>query len=156
MQLDAHFLEHLNQIHTRQQKIVLATGVFDVLHHAHRQFLMNAKKNGDMLLVGLESDRRVKMIKGPDRPINNQQKRKQQLEELGIADVVFVLPEQFSTKEDRIALIQLIKPAVLAVSSHSPHQEAKQAIMSMVGGKLEVVMEHDPSISTTHLIEQQK
>lgn len=92
---------------------VLVTGVFDVLHLEHEYFLRQAKALGGRLVVGIESDLRVKKLKGPDRPINAQATRCQNLRDLGIADEVFVLPEQFNTSDDHRALLQKIKPGRL-------------------------------------------
>lgn len=155
-QLPPALQSQLDKARQQKQKVVLVTGVFDILHRAHRQFLIQAKMKGDFLIVGIESDLRVTALKGPGRPINSAAKRQKQTEALEIVDVVFVLPEQFSNRQDHIHLIQLIKPAVLAVSAHTPYIESKQAILAQVGGRVEVVMEHDKSISTTQLIEQMK
>lgn len=153
---DQEFLDRLKKIQKKSAKIVLVTGVFDLLHYAHRQFLLKARSKGDALLIGVESDVRVRQLKGAGRPIHTQAERQHQLENLSIADLVFILPEQFSQPADHQALIKTIQPRVLAVSANSPHLEEKQKVMSTVGGKVEIVMEHDPSISTTLLLEQMK
>jgi cytidyltransferase-like protein len=155
-QLASSFLDQLAKIHQKKQKIVLVTGVFDLLHYAHRQFLLKAKAQGEVLIVGLESDVRVRQLKGEGRPVHTQVERQRQIENLGIADLVFILPEQFSQPADHQALITTIKPQVLAVSSHSPHLDRKQAVMDLVGGQVKIVMQHDPSISTTLLLQQMK
>ena len=54
------------------KKIVLATGCFDILHPAHLEFLALAKEQGDVLIVGLETDARVRQLKGKDRPNHHQ------------------------------------------------------------------------------------
>lgn len=144
--------EKLASWHSAGQTITLVTGVFDVLHRAHEQFLRKSKELGDILLVGIESDRRVRELKGADRPVNTEKLRVQNVEKLSIADHVFILPEDFNTPEQRLSLLQLIKPDFLAVSSHSPHLDKKMELMKRVGGKVEVVMQHDPSISTTILL----
>ncbi len=144
--------QQLEQAQQRQQKVILATGVFDVLHHKHAEFLRKARAAGDFLIVGLESDVRVTAMKGPDRPINPAAKRQENLEKLGIADVVFVLPEQFAGPADHEALIAFIKPTALAVSSHTKHLEAKSQILQKYGGTVIVVLEHDPTISTTQMV----
>ncbi|MCC6711460.1 MAG: adenylyltransferase/cytidyltransferase family protein [Candidatus Pacebacteria bacterium] len=131
---------------------VLVTGVFDVLHQEHTKFLQAAKAVGDYLIVGLESDKRVKQIKGSDRPIFDQQTRKNNLEKLQLADEVFILPEKFQTKADHIKLIRQLKPDILAVSAHTAHQSEKARIMQACGGQLKVVYQHNPRFSTTKLI----
>lgn len=131
---------------------VLVTGVFDVLHHEHVTFLEKARELGDELVVGLESDARVTQLKGPERPVNSQAQRVAAIEALGLANSVFVLPEGFSTPDDHLALLKAWRPAVLAVSSHTSHLEVKQALMSQVGGRVMVVHQHNPEISSTKLI----
>lgn len=131
------------------QKKVLVTGVFDILHSEHIAFLKKAKALGSYLIVGLESDARVTQMKGPDRPVNPQNIRKQNLEDLDIADEVFILPEQFSNPEDHKKLIRKIKPDFLAVSSHTKYLDRKQTILNEFGGKVVIVHEYNPEVSTT-------
>lgn len=137
------------------QEVVLVTGVFDILHSEHIAFLQKAKAVGSKLVVGVESDGRVAHIKGPSRPINTALVRCENIRKLGIADEVFVLPEQFSSPDDHRALLAKIRPTVLAVSSHSAHQVAKERLMQEIGGKLLVVHEHNPNISTSKIIAEQ-
>lgn len=134
------------------KKIVLVTGVFDVLHKEHLAFLKKAKQQGDLLFVGVETDARVKRIKGKNRPVNSQEQRIVHLQDLKIADVVFLLPEEFETKEAHQKLIQRIQPAFLAVSSHTAHQKQKKEIVEKYGGKLVVVHQFNPAVSSTKLI----
>ncbi len=133
---------------------VLVTGVFDVLHEEHLIFLKKAKSLGDYLLVGVESDVRVAQMKGENRPINTQLVRVSQLEKLKIADEVFILPEAFNKPEQHIELIKKIKPKYLAVSSHTKHLEEKQQILEAHGGKVVIVHNHNPKISTTKILSQ--
>lgn len=144
--------EILSQARADQEKIVLVTGVFDVLHSKHLEFLHSAKKSGGVLVVGLEADVRVKQMKGEDRPYNSQDVRIKNLEQLNIADVVFILPEDFGLFTRREELIKEMSPTFLAVSSHSPHQKEKQALLEKYGGKVIVVTEFDPRFSTTQLL----
>jgi len=134
-------------------KTVLVTGVFDILHQEHLNFLQKAQALGDRLVVGIESDVRVKELKGPDRPINSQKERVLALEKLELAAEVFVLPEQFSQPADHLALLEKIKPNILAVSESSPHIDKKEKLMERVGGKVIVVHKHNPTISTTQILE---
>lgn len=142
----------LQLVRDQHQKIVLVTGVFDVLHQEHHNFLEKAKAVGDVLIVGLESDVRVRQMKGESRPIFSQEVRRQHLAEWELADLIFILPEHFGTPADHEKLISDIKPNVLAVSSHSPHLEAKQRILAKYGGEVRVVYQHNPELSSTILI----
>lgn len=152
--LPEHIQKLLDSARQQQQKVVLVTGVFDLLHQEHRIFLEKAQQAGDVLIVGIEADSRVKKIKGENRPMWSQTKRLDEINRLSVADGVFVLPEQFDTPEDREQLIALIRPSILAVSSHSPHRDKKEAIVSKYGGKVVVVHQFNPALSTTQLIQQ--
>ena len=136
------------------KRIVLVTGVFDVFHEEHRAFLQKASEVGDVLVVGVESDVRVKEMKGPDRPLFSQQHRFTQVSLYPVVDIAAILPESFSRPEHHRSLIQLIQPHILAVSAHSPHQDKKQLILQEFGGTLRVVHEHNPAVSTTKLLAQ--
>ncbi len=135
---------------------VLATGVFDVLHEEHKLFLSKsaelARRYNLYLVVGVESDVRVRAMKGRGRPINSQLLRRQKLQDLGIADAVFVLPEKFDVPDDRRALLRALAPKYLALSAHTAHREAKSAMMAEIGGEAVVVHEHNPAVSTTLLV----
>jgi len=146
----------IDQAKVKGKRIVLATGVFDILHSEHLNFLRKAKQVGDLLIVGLESDLRVKQTKGSDRPINTATQRLFNLKKLNVADVVFILPTQFSTPQDHENLIKQLSPHILAVSSNSPHLEAKRKILTKYHGKVKIVHQHNPLISTTQIINNQK
>ena len=77
-------------------------GTFDVLHLGHLAMLNYAKTLGDHLVVAIDSDKRVKRLKGPSRPINNVNERKVMLENLKAVDQV----EIFDTDEDLINIIK--------------------------------------------------
>jgi len=144
---------NLSQFHPPPNKtIVLVTGVFDVLHSEHQKFLIKAKQQGDILLIGLESDIRVKQLKGSHRPINPINIRLKNLADLNITDYVFSLPQKFNLKKDHQNLIKQIKPHILAISSRTPNQPLKKKILEKYGGKIKVVLPHNPKVSTTRLI----
>jgi D-beta-D-heptose 7-phosphate kinase/D-beta-D-heptose 1-phosphate adenosyltransferase len=134
------------------QTLVLATGVFDILHSEHKKFLLQAKKQGDILLVGLESDTRVKQLKGKTRPLHPLKTRLQNLAKLNLAHYIFPLPEKFSSSQDHQNLIKKLRPHLLAVSSHTPNQPQKQKLIEKYDGKLKVVHQHNPQISTSQLL----
>ncbi len=146
----------INTAHAQKKTIILATGVFDLLHSEHKKFLEKSKNHADLLIVGIESDHRVKLIKGNNRPINNQQIRYNNLAKLPFVDLVFILPKNFSKPQHHRQLIAKIKPNILAVSSHSPHLDKKQKILSEFGGTVKITHQHNPNISTTQIINQHK
>ena len=95
--------------HRRQKEtIVFTNGCFDVVHRGHIEFLKFCKLQGDIVLVGLNSDSSVRTIKGPDRPINNQYDRAAVLAALETVNYVTVFDEP-----DPLNLIKKVKPDVL-------------------------------------------
>lgn len=156
MAIPPELAKRLQEVRRAGQRVVLVTGVFDILHQEHQQFLTKAKAEGDFLVVGIESDQRVRAMKGEGRPINPQSNRVAAVSALKLADAVFVLPEQFSQPADHALLISEIRPAVLAVSSHTKHLDKKQAILAQFGGEVKVVHDHNPAVSTTLLLAERQ
>ncbi len=133
--------------------LVLVTGCFDVLHLEHKKFLLAAKRQGDLLLVGLESDLRLRQLKGTNRPIHPINLRLTNLANLNIADYCFLLPKNFSKPSDHLSLINQIKPNILAISSHTPNLISKHRLMKSIGGTVKIVYPHNPKISSTKMLE---
>jgi D-beta-D-heptose 7-phosphate kinase/D-beta-D-heptose 1-phosphate adenosyltransferase len=95
--------------HRKQKKAVVFTnGCFDVIHRGHIEFLKFCKAQGDKVVLGLNSDNSVKIIKGPDRPINNQEDRAAVLAALETVDYI-----TFFDEPDPLNLIKKVKPDVL-------------------------------------------
>jgi cytidyltransferase-like protein len=133
-------------------KTILVTGCFDVLHPEHLKLLRAAKNLGGRLLVGVETDARVGRLKGPGRPVNNLAVRINNLKRLKIADKVFPLPEKFNAQSGRLAWLKRVRPDILAVSASTPHLAAKRRLMKQIGGRVVVVLPHNPKISTTKML----
>ena len=98
----------LNKIRKTGRKIVFTNGCFDLLHVGHVRYLAEARSHGDLLIVGLNSDASVQMIKGPKRPIVPQAHRAEILASLMCVDYVVIFEEP-----DPLRLIQTVKPDVL-------------------------------------------
>lgn len=75
------------------KKLVVTNGCFDILHLGHVTYLQDAKQQGDALLVGVTGDSNVQKLKGPNRPVNNEQDRAAVLAALESVDGVYVFPE---------------------------------------------------------------
>jgi D-beta-D-heptose 7-phosphate kinase/D-beta-D-heptose 1-phosphate adenosyltransferase len=88
--------------------IVFTNGCFDVIHRGHIEYLEFCKAQGDVVVVGLNSDKSVKAIKGPERPINNQHDRVAILAALEVVDYITVFDEP-----DPLNLIKKVKPDIL-------------------------------------------
>jgi cytidyltransferase-like protein len=134
------------------QKVVLATGVFDLLHIEHIRFLKKAKGAGNRLIVGIEADARVKSLKGYARPVNSQKVRLEQLNALSAVDLAFTLPRKFSGQSDWEVFMASLRPDVYAVSSHDTYLKNKRAICQRRGIDFRVVHKHNPRYSTSLLI----
>lgn len=90
------------------QRIVFTNGVFDLLHPGHVRYLQAARREGDALVVGINSDRSVRTNKGPSRPIMPEHERAEVLEALTCVDAVVVFDE-----ETPAVIIEALKPDVL-------------------------------------------
>lgn len=98
----------LNSYRAQNKKIVFTNGCFDLLHIGHIRYLEQAKSLGDILIVGINSDASVKQLKGPTRPIQNENDRAEILASLKAVDHTVVF-----TEETPLLLIQNIKPNLL-------------------------------------------
>ncbi len=94
-------------------RIVLVNGVFDVLHRGHIELLKYAKSIGDVLYVAIDSDERVRSIKGNNRPINKVEDRVYVLNAIKYVDKVFV----FDTLDELRSLHRSISPDILVKGS---------------------------------------
>ncbi len=99
----------LSRLRAKGKKIVFTNGCFDILHVGHVEYLEKARKLGDILVVGLNSDRSVKKIKGEGRPLNKESDRAKVLAALSSVDYVTIFDEPTPEK-----LIKELKPGVLA------------------------------------------
>ncbi|MFB0555016.1 MAG: D-glycero-beta-D-manno-heptose 1-phosphate adenylyltransferase [Phycisphaerae bacterium] len=101
-------LDELTWHRKRKKTIVFTNGCFDVIHKGHIEYLEFCKSQGDVVVVGLNSDSSVKIIKGPARPINNQHDRAVVLAALELVDYITLFDEP-----DPLNLIKKVKPDVL-------------------------------------------
>src|SRR5579872_1192323 len=88
-----------NQLHRKNKRIVLVGGCFDLLHIGHITFLEDAKKQGDLLIVLLESDETITALKGNKRPINSQKIRAKILTALSAVDFVILLEPHMKNED---------------------------------------------------------
>src|SRR5690349_6118175 len=92
----------------QNKRIVFTNGCFDILHRGHVTYLAEARKLGDLLVIGLNSDASVKRLKGPERPINSEKDRQYVLSQLKSVDFVEIF-----TEETPLNLILKVSPQVL-------------------------------------------
>ena len=94
-------------------KTIFVNGTFDLLHRGHLELLNYAKSLGDYVCVGIDTDDRVRQMKGPTRPIYNQDERKFFLENLKAVDEV----RFFSNDSELEGLVKSVKPDIMIVGS---------------------------------------
>lgn len=142
--------EIAEKLRSKGKTIVLAGGVFDILHLGHILFLEKAKKFGDFLFVLLESDQNAKKKKGVNRPIHTQKDRAFVLSSLQTVDYVVKLPKMTNDKEyDR--LIAQLNPAVIAATKKDRESKHKERQAKAIGIKLAYVTERITNQSTTRM-----
>jgi rfaE bifunctional protein nucleotidyltransferase chain/domain len=140
-------LDSLGAIRKQRSRIVFTNGCFDILHSGHVAYLERARSTGDCLVVGLNSDRSVRAIKGPDRPVNSEQDRARILSALACVDYVVIFDE-----ETPCNLITAILPDILVNGADWAEADIVGAAeVKAAGGKVvRVAFEHD--VSTSGLI----
>lgn len=131
----------LDYLCEKDYKIVLTMGTWDLLHIGHARYMAQAKNHGDILVVGVDSDRKVKVRKGPDRPIVPQGERMEMVGRLESVDVV-VLKECDVPKWH---MIKSVSPDILIATkeTYSPEQIGK---VEKLCGKVIVL---DPQATTS-------
>jgi len=93
--------------------LIWTNGCFDVLHRGHFELFKYAKSLGDVLVVGIDADNKVKKDKGTNRPVNNQEDRKFVLESIKYIDKVII----FNSKEQLEKTIKEINPSIMVIGS---------------------------------------
>ncbi|MCX8163740.1 MAG: D-glycero-beta-D-manno-heptose-7-phosphate kinase [Candidatus Micrarchaeota archaeon] len=142
-------LNYLKKAKDENKKIVFTNGCFDLLHVGHADLLSKAKKLGDILIVGLNSDNSVRRLKGEKRPIINQQQRASLLAALNAVDYVVIFDE-----DTPIELIKKIKPDILVKGKDYKKEDVVgREIVESYGGKVELI-ELLEGISTTSIVEK--
>ncbi len=107
------FVEHVR--HTGKD-VVFTNGVFDLLHPGHIRYLQDARREGDVLVVAVNSDRSVRALKGPSRPINPEHERAEVLAALACVDAVVVFDQ-----DDPHHVISRVRPDVLVKGADWAH-----------------------------------
>lgn len=139
------------QAKTEGKKIVFTNGCFDLLHMGHVQLLREAKNLGDILIVALNSDRSVRQIKGPDRPILPEEERAELIAALEMVDYVTMFDEP-----DPLNVIRELRPDVLAKGGDWAEDKiVGREFVESYGGKVALI----PFLkghSTTEIIERMR
>ncbi len=136
--------ETVGKLRKDGRKIVFTNGCFDLIHIGHVRYLREAKSLGDVLLIGLNSDRSVSSIK-PGRPVNPQDQRAEVLASLGMVDYVVIFDE-----ETPYELINLIQPDILVKGGDWKKEEIVGSDIAKETFSLPYIKE----ISTTGIIKR--
>ena len=127
------------------KKIIWTNGCFDILHRGHIELFRYAKSIGDELIVGIDSDEKVKKDKGEGRPINNLDDRMFVLDSIECIDIVL----DFDSTNELRNLIKDIKPDVMVIGSD---WKDKKVVGEEYAGKVDF-FDRIEGYSTTKILE---
>jgi D-beta-D-heptose 7-phosphate kinase/D-beta-D-heptose 1-phosphate adenosyltransferase len=130
--------------------IVFTNGVFDILHPGHVRYLADARRQGDVLIVGVNADASVRRLdKGPDRPLNPEQERAEVLAALRMVDAVVVFDE-----ETPLEIVTALQPDVLVKGADwAADAIVGRDVVEARGGKV-VRIPLAPGFSTTAIVDR--
>lgn len=129
-------------------RVVFTNGCFDIIHRGHIDYLAKAAGLGHILVVGLNTDASTRRLKGPSRPINDEQSRAMVLAGLGFVSCVVLFDE-----ETPYNLIKKIQPDILVKGAdYKPEEIVGYDVVTAKGGEV-TTLEYLPAFSTS-LIEQ--
>ena len=128
-------LRIIKNLKTRGKRIVFTNGCFDLLHIGHIRYLEKARTLGDILVVGVNSDSSVRILKGPKRPILPVKERAEILSGLGCVDYITIFNEQ-----DPLKLITSLHPHVLVKGGDwTKEQIVGGDVVERSGGKVVII-----------------
>lgn len=139
----------LASLKSQTKKIVFTNGCFDLLHVGHVRYLQEAKRLGDVLVVGVNSDASVKRLKGPSRPVQVENDRAEILAALGCVDFTVIFTEDTPEK-----LIQNVKPDVLVKGGDWKIEQIVGSDFVIANGGKVMSLQFVDGKSTTKLIEK--
>ncbi|RAP30765.1 D-glycero-beta-D-manno-heptose 1-phosphate adenylyltransferase [Candidatus Marinamargulisbacteria bacterium SCGC AG-343-D04] len=129
--------------------IVFTNGCFDVLHAGHIYYLLKAKQHGELLWMGLNSDRSVQSLKGPTRPIHSQDARAYVLSALECIDLITIFDENTP-----LALIEQIKPDIhVKGGDYDKKSLPEYPIVTSYGGEV-IIESFLPGFSTSSILKK--
>ena len=140
-----------NALKLHDRKIVFTNGCFDVLHYGHVHYLLEARKLGDLLVVGLNNDDSVRRLKGSTRPVNGENERAFVLAALSCVDYVSLFEED--TPEE---LIKIVRPDVLVKGGDYTIDNIVGADFVQRNGGVVTTIPFVEGFSSTRIIEQLK
>ena len=129
------------------KRVVFTNGVFDILHPGHVRYLAEARRHGDALMVAVNSDRSVRAIKGPDRPIHPEAERAEVITALASVDAAVIFDED--TPHDIVTALQ---PDVLVKGADWPADQIVGRDIVEARGGVVVRVKVEDGHSTTSII----
>ena len=130
-------------------RVVFTNGVFDLLHPGHVDVIVGARRCGDALVIGVNSDASVRRLKGPERPVRNEAERAYVLGALEAVDAVVVFDE-----DTPLELVRLLQPDVIVKGGDYVEASIVGAAEVRARGGDVVVIPLTPGQSTTSIIEK--
>lgn len=133
------------------RRLVATNGCFDLLHAGHVSYLQAARALGDALLVGVNADASVRLLKGNGRPVNNEQDRAYVLSGLACVDAVYVFPELKA-----LAMLEQVKPDIYVKGGDytiDTIEQTERRLVESQGGKI-AILPLVPGRSTTSIIQR--
>ncbi|WP_413290082.1 D-glycero-beta-D-manno-heptose 1-phosphate adenylyltransferase [Bdellovibrio sp. HCB337] len=134
---------------SQNKKIVFTNGCFDLLHVGHVRYLQEARKLGDILVIGVNSDASVKRLKGPTRPVQIEADRAEILAALGCVDFTVIFTEDTPEK-----LIKAVKPDILVKGGDWKIEQIVGSDFVIANGGKVMSLQFVDGKSTTKLIEK--
>lgn len=135
----------VKRLKSQKRKIIFTNGCFDILHRGHANYLQKAKEQGDILIVGVNSDESIKRLKGEDRPVNNLEDRAYLLAALESVDFVVSFSE-----DTPYELIKIVKPHILVKGAD---YRGKEVVGSDIADEVQLI-EFVDGKSTSGIIEK--
>jgi rfaE bifunctional protein nucleotidyltransferase chain/domain len=130
-------------------KVVFTNGVFDLLHPGHVDVLLGARRRGDRLVVGINSDASVRRLKGPERPVRSESERAYVLAALAMVDAVVIFEE-----DTPLETVQALRPDVLVKGGDYTEATIVGAPEVRSWGGDVIVIPLTPGQSTTSIIKK--
>jgi rfaE bifunctional protein nucleotidyltransferase chain/domain len=119
------------------KKVVATNGCFDLLHVGHIRYLQAARALGDFLIVGINGDDSTRQLKGPGRPVNNENDRAEVVAALAAVDLVTIFPEVRATR-----FLELARPAIYVKGGDytvDSLNDAEKKVLQQIGAEIRII-----------------
>ncbi len=140
------------KLRRQKKKIVFTSGSFDLIHVGHTRYLEEAKERGDILVVGVSSNKAIQKVKGPNKPVLDEKVRSEMLVYLRAVDYVVILRQPSCLKA-----LMYLKPDIFITVGEDWNQGCQESPEAEAvrdgGGRVVVLRRQSPKISTTSIID---